>query len=59
MVKDPFDVALAEFERWTATTQRQLSADPVGELETLLQLSCTRWQRTASTWTTRRPWIAG
>ncbi|HTQ94045.1 MAG TPA: hypothetical protein VMK84_31580 [Streptosporangiaceae bacterium] len=38
MVKDPFDVALAEFERWTATTQRKLSADPVGELETLLPL---------------------
>ncbi len=38
MVKDPFDVALAEFERWTATTQRKLSADPIGELETLLPL---------------------
>ena len=38
MAKDPFDVALAGFERWTATTKRKLSADPVGELETLLQL---------------------
>src|ERR1700757_3181633 len=38
MVKDPFDVALAGFERWTATTKRKLSADPVGEMETLLDL---------------------
>jgi hypothetical protein len=38
MVKDPFDVALAGFERWTATTKRKLSADPVGEVETLLDL---------------------
>src|SRR5512142_3504955 len=38
MVKDPFDVALAGFERWTATTKRKLSAEPVGEVETLLDL---------------------
>jgi hypothetical protein len=38
MVKDPFDAALAGFERWTATTKRKLSADPVGEVETLLDL---------------------
>ena len=38
MAKDPFDAALAGFERWTATTKRKLSADPVGELETLLDL---------------------
>jgi hypothetical protein len=38
MTKDPFDTALAGFERWTATTKRKLSADPVGEVETLLDL---------------------
>jgi hypothetical protein len=41
MTKDPFDAALAGFERWTATTQRKLNADPeaaVGEVETLLDL---------------------
>lgn len=38
MTKDPFDAALAGFERWTATTKRKLSADPVGEMETLLGL---------------------
>ncbi len=38
MATDPFDAALAGFEQWTATTKRKLSADPVGELETLLQL---------------------
>jgi len=41
MAKDPFDAALAGFERWTATTKRKLSADPeaaVGEVETLLDL---------------------
>ena len=38
MTKDPFDAALAGFERWTATTKRKLSADPAGEVETLLDL---------------------
>jgi hypothetical protein len=38
MAKDPFDVALAGFQRWTRTTKRKLSADPVGEVETLLDL---------------------
>ena len=38
MTKDPFDAALTGFERWTATTKRKLSADPVGEVETLLDL---------------------
>jgi hypothetical protein len=38
MTADPFDAALAGFERWTATTKRKLSADPVGEVETLLDL---------------------
>ncbi len=38
MTKDPFGAALAGFERWTATTKRKLSADPVGEVETLLDL---------------------
>jgi hypothetical protein len=38
MAKDPFDVALAGFRRWTTTTNRKLSADPVGEVETLLGL---------------------
>jgi hypothetical protein len=41
MTKDPFDAALAGFERWTATTQRKLNTDPeaaVGEVETLLDL---------------------
>jgi hypothetical protein len=38
MAKDPFDVALAGFQRWTRTTKRKLSADPVGEMETLLDL---------------------
>ena len=38
MATDPFDAALADFEQWTAATKRKLSADPVGELETLLQL---------------------
>jgi hypothetical protein len=38
MTDDPFDAALAGFERWTATTRRKLSADPVGEVETLLDL---------------------
>ena len=38
MTEDPFDAALAGFERWTATTKRKLSADPVGEMETLLDL---------------------
>jgi hypothetical protein len=38
MTADPFDAALTGFERWTATTKRKLSADPVGELETLLAL---------------------
>ena len=38
MTDDPFGAALADFERWTATTKRKLSADPVGEVETLLDL---------------------
>ncbi len=38
MTKDPFGAALAGFERWTATTERKLSADPVREVETLLDL---------------------
>jgi len=38
MTEDPFDVALAGFERWTATTKRKLSTDPVGEAQTLLDL---------------------
>lgn len=38
MTKDPFDAALAGFERWTTTTKRKLSAEPVGEVETLLDL---------------------
>jgi hypothetical protein len=38
MAKDPFDAALARFQRWTTTTKRKLSADPVGEVETLLGL---------------------
>ena len=38
MTDDPFGAALAGFERWTATTKRKLSADPVGEVETLLDL---------------------
>jgi hypothetical protein len=38
MTEDPFDAALDGFERWTATTKRKLSADPVGEVETLLDL---------------------
>jgi len=38
MAKDPFDAALAGFQRWTTTTKRKLSADPVGEVETLLDL---------------------
>jgi hypothetical protein len=38
MTADPFDAALTGFERWTATTKRKLSADPVGEVETLLAL---------------------
>src|SRR5246127_4473116 len=38
MTDDPFDAALAGFQRWTATTKRKLSADPVGEVETLLDL---------------------
>ena len=38
MTKDPFDAALAGFQRWAATTKRKLSADPVGEVETLLDL---------------------
>ncbi len=38
MTEDPFDAALAGFERWTATTKRKLSTDPVGEAETLLDL---------------------
>ena len=38
MTNDPFDAALAGFERWTAATKRKLSADPVGEVETLLGL---------------------
>ena len=32
MTADPFDAALTGFERWTATTKRKLSADPVGEV---------------------------
>jgi hypothetical protein len=41
MTTDPFDAALAGFERWTATTKRKRSADPetaVNEVETLLDL---------------------
>src|SRR4029077_3162180 len=38
MTADPFDAALTGFERWTATTKLKLSADPVGEVETLLDL---------------------
>jgi hypothetical protein len=41
MTKDPFDAALDGFERWTATAQRKLNADPeaaVGEVESLLDL---------------------
>jgi hypothetical protein len=38
MAKDPFDAALAGFQRWARTTKRRLSADPVGEVETLLDL---------------------
>ncbi len=41
MTKDPFDAALDGFERWTATTQRKLNADPeaaVSEVESLLDL---------------------
>ena len=38
MTEDPFDAALDGFERWTATTKRKLSADPVGEIETALDL---------------------
>jgi hypothetical protein len=38
MTKDPFDAALDGFERWTATTKRKLSTDPVGEVETVLDL---------------------
>jgi hypothetical protein len=38
MTNDPFDAALAGFERWTATTKRKLSANPVAEVETLLDL---------------------
>ncbi len=38
MTTDPFDAALAGFQLWTATTKRKLSADPVGEVETLLDL---------------------
>jgi hypothetical protein len=38
MTTDPFDAALAGFQRWTATTKRKLSADPAGEVETLLDL---------------------
>jgi hypothetical protein len=38
MAKDPFDAALAGFQRWTTTTKRKLSADPVGEVETLLHV---------------------
>ena len=38
MTKDPFGAALAGFEQWTATTKRKLSADSVGEVETLLDL---------------------
>ena len=42
MAKDPFDAALAGFERWTTTTSRKLSTDPetaVSEVETLLGLA--------------------
>src|SRR5215469_13584603 len=42
MAKDPFDAALAGFERWTTTTTRKLSTDPdtaVSEAETLLGLA--------------------
>jgi len=39
MTEDPFDAALAGFQRWTATTKRKLSADPVGEVENLLDLT--------------------
>ena len=38
MTNDPFGAALAGFEQWTATTKRKLSADSVGEVETLLDL---------------------
>jgi hypothetical protein len=38
MAKDPFDAALAGFQRWTTTTKRKLSADAVGEVETLLHV---------------------
>ena len=38
MTEDPFDAARAGFERWTATTKRKLSADPAGEMETVLDL---------------------
>ena len=38
MTTDPFDAALAGFQRWTTTTKRKLSADPAGEVETLLDL---------------------
>jgi hypothetical protein len=38
MTEDPFDAALDGFERWTATTKRKLSADPAGEIETVLDL---------------------
>ena len=41
MAKDSYGAALAGFERWTATTKHELSADAgiaVGEVETLLDL---------------------
>ena len=38
MTEDPFGAALAGFERWTTATKRKLSAEPVGEMETLLDL---------------------
>jgi hypothetical protein len=41
MAEDPFDAALAGFQRWAETTTRKLSADPdvvVDEMEALLQL---------------------
>ncbi|MGH3418160.1 MAG: hypothetical protein ACRDOD_00975 [Streptosporangiaceae bacterium] len=41
MAKDPFDDALAGFQRWTTTTKRKLTADAevlAGEVETLLDL---------------------
>ena len=41
MAEDPFDAALAGFQRWTETTTRKLSGDPdvvVDEMEALLQL---------------------